>query len=69
MKITKQRLREIIKEELTRSISDIDAIYEDPDVPMTDKEWLRMLEKVAGPRTALKVFQMKQNEIKGDGNE
>jgi len=69
MKITKQRLREIIKEELTRSISDIDAIYQDPDVPMTDKEWLRMLEKVAGPRTALKVFQMKQNEIKGDGNE
>ena len=69
MKITKQRLREIIKEELTRSIDDIDAIYNDPDIPMTDKEWLRMLEKVAGPRTALKVFQMKQNETKGDGNE
>ncbi len=62
MKITKQRLREIIKEELTKSIDGIDAIYDNPDVPMTDKEWLRMLEKVGGPTTALKVFRMKQGE-------
>jgi len=62
MKITKQKLREIIKEELTNSIDDIDVIYNDPHVPMTDKEWLRMLEKVAGPRTALKVYRIKQGE-------
>ena len=65
MKITKQKLREIIKEELTSSINDIDAIYNDPSIVMTDKEWLRMLEKVAGPRTALKVYR----KIEGDGNE
>ena len=47
-------------------VSEFDALLADPDIPLGDKSWLRMLARVSSEKTAVSVYRQKQSEDQGD---
>ena len=43
-------------------VSEFDALLADPDIPLGDKSWVRMLARVSSEKTAVSVYRKKQSE-------
>jgi hypothetical protein len=48
------------------AVSEFDALLLDPDIPLGDKSWLRMLARVSSEKMAVSVYRQKQSEDQGD---
>ena len=66
MRISRSKLQQIIKEEIEganeTSGTEFEDLLRDRDIPLGDKEWIRMLASVAGERMAVVVYKKKQAE-------
>jgi len=66
MRISRSKLKRIIKEEIEGVSETFEPEFEDllrdRDVPLGDKEWIRMVARVSSKKMAVAVYKKKQAE-------